>query len=371
MKEKSLLLFETKELAIQKYNEFLKETPWEIYLKQNIESFLDILQEESFDLIIIEESMAPDEVISMLSELGTPLIISTNSENAKGRITISRDFSAPELINAIGKASFLKVVSNTHGEKAGVVYSSDDSSDEDEPVLLEPVFEGGDEDAVILSPENDSKVVRSSFEIPEKKESDSEFIHEKENKNKKDIFARIDEIDSILTSLGKDIEPETKSPGRSGFQFGNPDEIDENEKTVLKTEPFQSTVEKKDGDEKSADFLFDDDYEYEEPGDKGTESKTAQPEFNTGMVNDFEAILTDKPLNVTKVDAKEFEIEPFEEKISEPAPVEKEKPVIEETPAASENTAKEEIIKWLEANGRKIIKEIVLEQLSKLSGKDG
>ena len=88
------------------------------------------------------------------------------------------------------------------------------------------------------------------------------------------------------------------------------------------------------------------------------------------MVNDFEAILTDKPLNVTTVDAKEFEIEPFEEKISEPAPVEKEKPV-EETPAASENTAKEEIIKWLEANGRKIIKEIVLEQLSKLSGKDG
>ena len=229
MKEKSLLLFETKELAIQKYNEFLKETPWEIYLKQNIESFLDILQEESFDLIIIEESMAPDEVISMLSELGTPLILSTNSQNAKGRITISRDFSAPELINAIGKASFLKVVSNTQGEKAGVVYSSGDSSDEDEPVLLEPVFEGSDEDAVILAPENDAQVVRSSFEIPEKKESDNEFIQKKENTAKKDIFARIDEIDSILTSLGKDIEPEIKPIRRPGFQFGDPDEIDEHE----------------------------------------------------------------------------------------------------------------------------------------------
>lgn len=360
MKEKSLLLFETKEQTAQKYFDFLKETPWEIYHKQSIESFLQLLTDESFDLIIIEETMTPDDVISMLFELSTPVILSTNSENKSGKICISRDFSSAELLNAIGKVSFLKVVSKNAKGKESLIYSDDDNSDEDEPVLLEPVFEGSDEDAVILAPKKDEQVVRSSWEIPERKEPESDSAPKKKPEQKKDIFDRIDEIDSILTSLGKDLEPDVAK--KPEFQFGDFNGTDESEKTMLKTEPFNADDTEKLDDEKSADFLFDDDYTYEEPPkDEASEKHDKVTNaFNKAMISDFEAIITDKPLNVSKVDDKEFEVESYEETVK-----------IEVAPEKNEEARKEEIVKWLEKNGRQIIKEIVLEQLSKFSKKDG
>ncbi|HPA55971.1 MAG TPA: hypothetical protein PLT70_00915, partial [bacterium] len=133
-------------------------------------------------------------------------------------------------------------------------------------------------------------------------------------------------------------------------------------------------------EDKNADFLFDDDYKYDAKAVEPDKKPAVQrPEFDNNMVNDFEAILSDKPLNVPNVKAEEFEIETHDEKIREPEPseaesssnVEKKAAQTEDKTLLNEDITKEEIRNWLEKNGRQIIKEIVLEQLSKLSGKDG
>jgi hypothetical protein len=372
MKEKSVLLFETKELTAQKYFDFLKDTPWEIYHKQNLETFLETLQNDTFDLIIAEESMMPEEVLSLLTESNIPVVLSTNSVSNKKLAAISRDFSSSDLINAIGKASFLKIVRL----KDGVSYEEPKQDDEDEPVLLEPVFEENSLDAVVMTPEKSDMKTKSSWEIPERKEHEHEPVIEKKPEEKKDIFARIDEIDSILSSLSKDIETEKPAPRPSpkpGFQFGDADDEAQQEKTIFSTQPFQKEDVSKpvDKEDKNADFLFDDDYKYDEKSTEAEKKPAVQkPAFDNNMANDFEAILNDKPLNVPNTKAKEFEIETHEDKIREPEPPEKE-PIVEKQPEKPAPDGKEEIVKWLEKNGRQIIKEIVLEQLSKLSGKDG
>ncbi|HNZ52528.1 MAG TPA: hypothetical protein PLD55_05230 [bacterium] len=389
MKEKSLLLFETKELTAQKYFDFLKDTPWEIYHKQNLETFLETLQNDTFDLIIVEESMVPEEVVALLAESDTPVILSTNSSKTGRLTTILRDFSSADLINAIGKSSFLKIVR----QKDGVSYEEPEHDDEDEPVLLEPVFEENSLDAVVLTPEKGDGKTKSSWEVPEKKGTESEPVLEKKPEEKKDIFARIDEIDSILSSLSRDIEtqkPEPKTSAKPGFQFGDADNDAQQEKTLFAVQPdvkeeVSRTAENKNenadkNEDKNADFLFDDDYKYDAKAVEPDKKPAVQrPEFDNNMVNDFEAILSDKPLNVPNVKAEEFEIETHDEKIREPEPseaesssnVEKKAAQTEDKTLLNEDITKEEIRNWLEKNGRQIIKEIVLEQLSKLSGKDG
>lgn len=369
---KSLLLFETKEQTFEKYRDSLENTPWDITHIQGVEKFLETLQGDTFDLIIVEEAMLPDDVLTFLFDINVPLIISTSKDKFQDRNTISRDFSQSELINAIGKASFLKAVSIK-----GPVEKNFEGP-EDDPVVLEPVFDGDDDEAVILTPEENDEPVRSSWEIPEKEEEDSNpqiSSPEENGEKKKDIFDRIDEIDSILTSLSLDIEngktPEKKkeapSEAKPGFTFGDPDPEIQAEKTILQTEPSDN-----------ADFLFDDDYEPDVSEDTETEekNKNLHPDFNSGMANDFEAILKDKPLEVKKVESDEFEIEQYEDKFSKE--LEKDdkesEPEIKTPPVSNEDIseiAKKEIKNWLETNGRQIIKEIVLEQLSKLSGKDG
>jgi len=324
MKEKSVLLFETKELTAQKYFDFLKDTPWEVYHKQNLETFLETLQNDTFDLIIAEESMMPEEVLSLLAELNIPVILSTNSVNNKKLAAISRDFSSSDLINAIGKASFLKIVRL----KNGVSYEEPKQDDEDEPVLLEPVFEENSLDAVVLTPEKSDVKTKSSWEIPERKEPEHGHVVEKEAQQ---------------------------------------------EKTIFSTQPFQKEDISKplDKEDKNADFLFDDDYKYDEKSTEVEKKQAVQkPAFDNNMANDFEAILNDKPLNIPNTKAAEFEIETHEDKIRAPEPPEKEQ-IVEKQPEKPAPDGKEEIVKWLEKNGRQIIKEIVLEQLSKLSGKDG
>ncbi|HSW61051.1 MAG TPA: hypothetical protein VLJ60_09640, partial [bacterium] len=244
------------------------------------------------------------------------------------------------------------------------------------PVLLEPVFEENSLDAVVMTPEKSDVKTKSSWEIPERKEPEHEPFIEKKSEQKKDIFARIDEIDSILSSLSKDIETEKPAPRPSpkpGFQFGDADDEAQQEKTIFSTQPFQKEDVSKpvDKEDKNADFLFDDDYKYDEKSTEAEKKPAVQkPAFDNNMANDFEAILNDKPLNVPNTKAKEFEIETHEDKIREPEPPEKE-PIVEKPSGKPAPDGKEEIVKWLEKNGRQIIKEIVLEQLSKLSGKDG
>ncbi len=381
MKEKSLLLFETKELTAQKYTDFLKETAWEIYHKQSLETFLETLQNDTFDLIIAEESMVPEEVVALLAESNTPVILSTNSSKTGKLTTISRDFTSADLVNAIGKASFLKIVK----QKEGVSYEVPESDDEDEPVLLEPVFEENSLDAVILKPEKNDVKIKSSWEVSEKKVPENEPVLEKKPEERKDIFERLDEIDSILSSLSKDIEtakPAPKQSARTGFQFGDTDDDAQQEKTVFATQPTpKDNISKPvDKNPKTADFLFDDDYKYDAKSVESEKKPVAQkPEFDNNMANDFEAILNDKPLNVPNVKAQEFEIETHDEKIREPEPsetenssdVKKEVPRSEDKTPLNEDIVKDAVRNWLEKNGRQIIKEIVLEQLSKLSGKDG
>lgn len=387
MADKNLLILETEPQNAAKYSEFLRDTSWVLTVTGKLDSFAELFSDSEYDLIIVEENAASPDVLKMLFEIGTPLIISTDSQKSRpGFPTISRNFSRSELTNTIGRLSFRKVLSG--------VYEKNDAADEDEaPVLLEPVFEGDHDEAMVLSPEKENKESKSSFEITGGK-AESPDISEKHIKSKKDIFDRIDEIDSIMMSLTKDITDDSKIPKK---QMEKPKEkpVEKTvEKSTYKHVEFDSPKEDFDKTEAikfvpkskeengggGADFLFDDDYKFEEK--KGKEEtvfkKESDAQMNESVIRDFESIMSDKP---ARREAKPEEYQDLDP-VSDVKKVPADKPLESgsarsgsiESEQAGQKISDDSVIRgevriWLEKNGRTIIKEIVEEHLAKFAGK--
>lgn len=382
MADKNLLILETEPQNAAKYSEFLRDTSWVLTITGKMDSFAALFSDSDYDLIIVEERAVTPDVLKMLFEIGTPLIISTDSQKSRpGFATISRNFSRSELTNTMGRLSFGKVLS-------GVSDKNSQAYEDESPVLLEPVFEGDHDEAMVLSPENEKKESKSSFEITDGK-VESPDISEKHVKSKKDIFDRIDEIDSIMMSLTKDIaddskisqKPKEKSADKT-FEKSTykPVEFDPPKEKVDKTEPIKFVSKSKEESGAGADFLFDDDYKFEEK--KGKEEsvfkKESDSQVNESIIRDFESIISDNP---AKKEAKPEEYQdagPVSDVKKDPAdrPVEREsaRSVSVESgqvePKISEDSViREEVRIWLEKNGRTIIKEIVEEHLARFAGK--
>ena len=358
MAEKKLLLLETNFDVAKKYKDFLKESVWNVDHKDSLNTFLASMKEKEFDVAVIEGGIVPDKIISMLLDSRPVIVCSDNKPKIERITTIPRKFTGSELVNALGKVSFINVTVKSHQDEE--FYSIEETISDEKPVLLEPVF--SDEEAVeLLTPEEDVEPVRSSWEITN--ETDDETVdveaatlidekdEEKEHK-KEDIFERIDEIDSIIMSINKDVAEKTDSEEKAAEQLLKKDSLES-------TDPFEK-------DNQEADFLFDDDYKYEDK----KEAEEENPEENsedivdrTGKVSDFESILSDE-----EVKKEEPEETPEEYAESEPKP-EKVEEDVDAGGSLGLDEMKAEFRRWLDENARPIIKEVVEEQLKKLYGK--
>ena len=393
MAEKKLLLLETNFDVAKKYEDFLKESVWKIEHRDSLNSFLASMKENEFDVAVVEGGIVPDKIISMVLVSKPVIVCSDNKPDIEKITTIPRHFSGSELVNALGKVSFMKVTGKNEPEKEAV-YSIEETIGGEKPVLLEPVFDE-EEEAELLTPEEGEEPVRSSWEIPngnedvdveaetlmeEEREVPVETFEEEKKKDtekKEDIFEKIDEIDSIIMSINKDVVEKEEAV-----------EKPVEKKELEPSEPFAK-------DDKSADFLFDDDYKYEEENEPEIGEVSDEEDVNSSRVSAFESILNDEDakledennqIDMKKAEESEVETikeygEPQEEpSVAEPEPVVEPESAVEAEPekveekqsvdaGAEGDVLKAEFRKWLDENARSIIKEVVEEQLKELYGK--
>lgn len=407
MAEKKLLLLETSFDVAKKYEEILKESVWRILHKDSLNSFLESMKEADYDVAVVEGGIVPEKIISMVIELKPVIICSDKKPGIENITVIPRNFSGSELVNALGKVSFMKVAGSTVSAE-GQDYLIEETISHEKPVVLEPIVEAGEE-AEILTPDDSDETVRSSWEIEnDGVDSEAETIAdnfspgqlyeevetaEEKKEAKQDIFEKIDEIDSIIMSISKDVD------GKKN------DDSPESEK---KLEPELPDLAESDGD--GADFLFDDDYKYEENGSGQEIGKISDDEdVSSSRVTDFESIMSEDevkaPVEKDKSEEPEAELEtePETEAVREfqdsfdgmtdpekdeeneeeeaveltPEPVEaapvevaeKIEEVETEASGVEGDDLKAEFRKWLDENAREIIKEVVEEQLKELYGK--
>jgi len=366
MEKKKILTYHTKSDVIETLQRMLSDSNWEMHYESEIEQFLVALDPDEYNLLIVEANELRDDVREVLDGYELPVIFITNSpEKIANKIVIPENFSLNDLKKGMTKASFLKIDTENKpsiNEDDGYSVESGEESEKEDAVLLEPVFEeAGDDEAFILSSNDEEKEnIRSSWEIPGKEslETDDNFDTESvvitENKkeekdeNKGSIFDRMDEIDNLIQSLSDDISKEkpfgTHAAMESGHSIENLNEEDG-------TKDLFDSIDDQETD------LFDDDYEFskEAPaeGDKTIEAETVEFESKSSIVDDFESIMSgDKT-----IDPEQEWLE--SEQNSDPI-------VHEEVEAAPVEEYKKEIHAWLEKNGRKIIKEVIEEQLSKI-----
>lgn len=385
MAGKKLLLLETKSEKVEKYEQFLKETNWELTVRSDEISFVKAFGDSVYQLAIAEEAAISEKVIAILNKKGIPLIISTDFEkNNESLTTIGRDFSHSELINAIGEVSFKKALANKRID-----------SSEEEAVVLEPVLDDDDDDdAMLLAPEDGKTLTDSSYEI--KKEESGNRIGAKFAKKsvtaKTDIFARIDEIDSIMNSLSQDISLQTKTAEIAKEKVRETKPLYDSEK---KKESINSMLGMdEDSSDNGADFLFDEKYKFEEKEDNIPETfrkEKKQDSIHDSMLRDFESIITESPLKMNSdseelsesenangknsleflepenTDENSFELEP--EGINTHNETASSFETIPEPSTLDTSVLRDEVRQWLEENGRTIIRQVIEEKLSNFSGK--
>jgi len=419
MAEKRLLLLETNFDIAKIYADLLKESVWKIEHKDSLNAFLVAMKEDAFDVAIIEGGIVPDKIISMIVASKPVIICSDNKTMVENITTIPRRFSGSELVNALGKVSFMKVSGNAVSLE-DEDYLIEKTISGEEAVLLEPAIDG-EEEAELLTPEEDPEPIRSSWEITDNQEEETAQMEaetlvdedllavneteKEEGQKKEDIFEKIDEIDSIIMSLNKDV-------------------TDKKEEVKIDERSFEESVSNTSDafgqSDESADFLFDDDYKYEDKKEKAPKEE----ENRSGRISDFESILSDESegeeakseespielkqeyesevetVEALKEDSPEAEpvtelvpepvAEPLAEPVAEPeveavaepvaelVPESIEEPIAEFVPEPEADVAqngpdddmlKAEFRKWLDENARSIIKEVVQEQLKELYGK--
>lgn len=397
MAEKKLLLLETNFDVARKYEDILKESVWKISHKDSLNTFLASMKEDEFDVAVVEGGIVPEKIIAMVST-SKPVIICSDSKSEIDKVTvIPRNFSGSDLVNALGKVSFMKVA-GTAMTPEEQDYLIEETISQDKPVVLEPVTDG-EEEAELLTPEDSDDPVRSSWEI-EKEEVDVEAptlvddgnvdvfpepVYEDQKESKQDIFEKIDEIDSIIMSINKDVDKKS------------PEEV----YTIEKAEPELTNPFGK--EEESADFLFDDNFKYEDNSENKIGKVFNDEDVTSSRVSDFESILAEdpeqkgdeeKPLELDKSNEAEAEtiqeyqdsfdemtdlgevdekpeeevVELTPESVAEPELVAEPEPVVAPEPIEGD-VLKAEFKKWLDENAREIIKEVVEEQLKELYGR--
>lgn len=275
---RTALILETNPVIIERYLDYTNESDWRIMLKDNLNGFLEKLQQEKFDLVVAEESLLPQPIIHMLRSTGTPFLLSTNTKDAEIP-TIPRNFNRTELLVVFDRMA------------PGVPEGSEKE-------------ETSSQDTAVTDILSDLEDEEETFELT----SDA-------------VITETEKPDA--TSWTEDVaDTETDLFGGDESLFG--DKIERAEDPERPADLFEEQSEEAEKPEADAD-LFEEKSESQEPVE---ESVTSEPETP--------------------------------EKAAESV----------ETAGLNDDAVKAAVTEWLDKNARSIIKEIILEQLTSLSGKN-
>ncbi len=408
MDRKKILSFQKDEETIQSLKEMIADSNWEVNVKNELDQFLLELDPDKYHLLIVEEEWLQDDVRNLLENYHLPVIyICDIPGKLKNKIVLHENFSAIDLKKAMTKASFLKISLQSNKDDDCCI-EHDDSGEGEEAVLLEPVLsETEPDEAVVLTPEDQRDETKSSWEIPEKEALDicdvadnlsSGFEEEEKEKTVEEVaadspdresalFDKMDEIDNLIKDLSDEIANEKP--------FGT--QVSDNTTQNLSV-PETDSPDIFNPDDDGEENLFDDEYSFPEeecPEDKTIPADSEKKESQAKIASDFESIMSSDKKDdyeqewlesekesepvveeveaepVEEVEAEpveEVEAEPVEEVEAEPVEEVEAEPVeeVEAEPVGEVEDYRKEIHLWLEKNGRKIIKEVIEEQLSKI-----
>ena len=337
MASRTALVLETNPVITERYLDYTHDSDWRIMLKDTLNGFLEKLQQEKFNLIVAEESLVPQGIIQMMKATGIPLLLSSNTKNSEIQ-TLPRNFNRTELLTV-----FDRLV-------PPVLEEFNESEDE----KTEP-FAGNDEVHSILSDledEDDDFFELSSNDVvlePSNAQSD-------ENANKNNDFEILHDSVSTFETNNSDGEDFMT------FDSGSSEET-----------PVQHVEEAPKDDKKSSpkDNLF------APPPSVFDDSNSEIDDLVNSLSVDFKPKETEKKAEPDlkeeksdeKPDLKPDRNDPddfiFGDNTSDRFSMESEKPH-----EADHSEIKAAVAEWLDKNARGIIKEIVLEELASLSGKN-
>ena len=359
MAQRTALVLETNPVITERYLNYTHDSQWRIMLKDTLNGFLEKLQQESFNLIIAEESLVPLGIINMLKSTGVPLLLSTNTKNAE-TATLPRNFNRTELLTVLDRLV------------------PPDSVEEETP----PEPQKHEDDAVNellsgLEDEDDFFELSSDSVVPEDKQAqDTENIKETITPKNSDNFFGDDEFLSDSTEQVSDTTP---SPSGN-----NANKEKKKAKDSLFAPPPLSIFNEKDDEIDNLVNSLSVDLKSQKPeesspaaesGETTVKQDTLQPndDFDTLLFND-ESTPQEFSMDEEEPEKREItEVTPIpagneekEDTTARKTPVE---PPKQELPGDNSEIIKAEIRDWLDKNARSMIKEIVLEQLASLSGK--
>lgn len=312
MASRTALVLETNPVITERYLEYTHDSDWRIMLKDTLNDFLEKLQQEKFNLIVAEESLLPQGIIQMMKSTGVPFLLATNNKNPEIP-TLPRNFNRTELLTVFDRL---------------VPYVPEDPETEDtmQNTVVEDLLSGLEDEEETFELTSDAVMAEPEKPIEEEKKDEA--------------------ADSVSDFFGDgelfgDDDKAQENPDENGelFETLKPAiEVAESEKSTTFTPPSFNN-----GDIDS--FVNSLSLEKEEEKPIETSAKTATGTDSTDLL--FGAEMTSNPLqNEVKAEEKAEKAE------------------------ISEDIIKAEISAWLEKNARSIIKEIVIEQLASLSGKN-
>jgi len=339
MASRTALVLETNPVITERYLDYTHDSDWRIMLKDTLNGFLEKLQQEKFNLIVAEESLVPQGIIQMMKSTGIPLILSSNTKNAEIQ-TLPRNFNRTELLTVFDRLvpPVLEEFNESEDEKTEPF----GGNDEVHTILSD--LEDDDDDFFELS-SNDVVLEPSNAQQPEntKENNDFEILHDSSQSFDNDFFGDDDlksgdaeKIEETPQPQHVEEKPESEKESPKDNLFAPPPSVFDDDNTEIDDLVNSLSVDFKPKDTvKSAgtDLKEEKVYEPEEVKSDGIGSE----DFLFGGGNPHDEFATGS-----------------------------EKPHTE----ASSSEIKAAVTEWLDKNARSIIKEIVLEELASLSGKN-
>ena len=376
MAQRTALVLETNPVITERYLNYTHDSQWRIMLKDNLNDFLEKLQHERFNLIVAEESLVPQGIISMLKSTGVPLLLSTNTKNQETPV-LPRNFNRTELLTVFDRLvpDFVEETPKQNEEHEDDKVNEILSGLEDEDDFFEL-----SSDSVVLEPSQDQN---------------------NENTGKNNLFGDRDDLfstsdDNLFDNKNNSVDSSESSSKTTGDSFdddeflsdsaepetnGTTGNIAEKEKKSSRFAPPPHSVFNEKDDEidnlvnsLSVDFKS---VKTEENAQSAETGKTSKKQNTFQPNNNFDTFLFNED------EPKEFSIDEAEEPekpeitLVTPIPADGRETETAPEPAeqksgsgSSEDIIRTEVRAWLDKNARSMIKEIVLEQLASLSGKN-
>ena len=309
MASRTALVLETNPVITERYLDYTHDSDWRIMLKDTLNDFLEKLQREKFNLIVAEESLLPQGIIQMLKSTGVPFLLASNNKNPEIP-TLPRNFNRTELLTVFDRL---------------VPYVPEDPETEDtlQNTVVDDILSGLEDEEETFELTSDAVVQETEKPVEEEKKDEA--------------------ADSVSDFFG------------DGELFGNDDKTQEkpdDESELFETLKPAVEVSESEKSRTSAPPSFDDFSGKESDIDSFVNSLSLEKE-------------EEKPVETA------YEYRP-ETTQTTPNPLQNEVKAEEKPEKAelSDDVIKAEISAWLEKNARSIIKEIVIEQLASLSGKN-